>query len=96
LLGACEGDRKGPQEVFEFFRWLAKESGGTLRVELHDVLANDEYGVSLVEVTTERKGHTLQQKATHTFNINESRVTEFWAFLEDPARATISGLSGPL
>jgi ketosteroid isomerase-like protein len=60
--GPMNGDRKGPQEVFEFFGWLAQESEGTLRVELHDVLANDEHGVALVEVTAERKGQTLQQK----------------------------------
>jgi uncharacterized protein len=53
------GDYEGIDEVFGFFGRLFELSGGTLRLEVHDVLANDEHGVALYTVRAEREGREL-------------------------------------
>ena len=48
------GDYQGVAQVLE---WLGRQfelSGGTIRAEVHDVVANDEHAVSLVTVRGER------------------------------------------
>jgi ketosteroid isomerase-like protein len=41
------GDYKGIDQILAFFGTLAERSGGTFRVNLHDVVANDEHAVGL-------------------------------------------------
>src|SRR5262245_52668858 len=53
------GDYQGTDEVLEFFGRLFELSGGTFRLELHDVIANDQHGVALVSVRAEREGRQL-------------------------------------
>jgi SnoaL-like domain len=43
---AFGGDHEGPDQVIALFGKLAELSGGTHRVELHDVLANDDHVVA--------------------------------------------------
>ena len=72
------GDFKGKAEVMS---WLAKQaelSGGTLRVEPHDILANDEHGVALVRVTAQRGGKSLDDQSDQVFHIRGGKVTESW------------------
>jgi ketosteroid isomerase-like protein len=72
------GDFKGKAAVMS---WLAKQaelSGGTLRVEPHDILANDEHGVALVRVTAQRGGKSLDDQSDQVFHISGGKVTESW------------------
>lgn len=39
--------------------------------------------VALTHVTGEREGKTLDGNEAHVFNMNDGRVTEFWALAED-------------
>jgi ketosteroid isomerase-like protein len=72
------GDYKGRQEVYGFFGKLAEGSGGTLRLEIHDVLANDQHGVALVHSSGQREGRTLSDNALHVFELEDGKVKEFW------------------
>jgi uncharacterized protein len=45
--------------VFGFFGRLFELSGGTLGLEVHYVVANDEHGVALYSVRAERAGREL-------------------------------------
>src|SRR5258705_8531245 len=53
------GDHKGIDEVLANFGKTMEVTGGTLRVELHDVLANDEHGVALATVRGEAHGERI-------------------------------------
>jgi len=46
-VGPLSGDYHGRDEVFAFFGRLAEETAGTFRLDVHDVLANDEHTVAL-------------------------------------------------
>lgn len=72
------GDYDGAAQVIELFVRLFELSGGTIRVELHDVLANDEHAVALYTAHAEREGRRLEDNAVNTFHIRDGKVIEVW------------------
>jgi uncharacterized protein len=79
-----DGVFTGRDDVFEWFARLQKEAGGTQQIEIHDVLANDEHIVALVQWSARRGDKALNQRAVHVFHVNPDRqLTEFWGFTED-------------
>ena len=82
------GDYKGKDAVFGFFGSLMQLTEGTFKLEVHDILANDEHSVILVNQTAQRGGEKLDSRAVHiTHTDPEGRIKEFWAFAEDQAAA---------
>lgn len=80
------GDYKGKDAVFGFFGKLMELTGGTLKLEVHDILANEEHGAVLVTENAQRNGKTLKSRAVHITHLDsEGRVKEFWSFNEDQA-----------
>ena len=77
------GDYKGKEQVFGFFAQLAERAGGTFRLDIHDVLANDEHVVALVKATGERQGKTLNNNASQVFHVQGGNVTEVWFHPDD-------------
>ncbi len=72
------GDYKGKDEVFGFFARLAERAGGTFRVDIHDVLANDEHVVALTTGSAEREGKRLSDDGVQIFHVKDGKVTETW------------------
>ena len=82
------GDYTGRKEVLDFFGKLMERSQGTLKIEVHDILANDEHGVALVTETAERNGKKWNSRAVHVTHLDaDGKTREFWAFQEDQAKA---------
>src|SRR6202521_4925284 len=80
------GDYKGKDAVFGFFGKLMQLTDGTFKLEVHDILANDDHSVTLVRTTAERNGKKLEGRAVHvTHNDSEGKVKEFWSFEENQA-----------
>ena len=77
------GDYKGTDEVFGFFAKLMERSGGTFRVDVHDILANDEHGVVFVHSRGQREGKTLGDNTLHAFQLENGKVKEFWGYPGD-------------
>lgn len=78
------GEYKGRDAVFGFFGKLKEESGGTFRLEVHDILANDEHGAVLVTSMGERKGKKWEGRSVHINHADsDGRTKEFWAFEEN-------------
>ena len=83
---ALAGDYKGIEEVFGFFGRILEETQGTLKQEVHDVLANDDHAVALLTVNAERNGKRLEWRDAHISHVSpQGKVTEFWVFSEDNA-----------
>jgi hypothetical protein len=73
------GTRRGKQELFEVMGDLAQVTGGTLRGEIHDVLANDDHVVVLQTTLGEREGMpSLEDNEVIVFHVRHSKVTEVW------------------
>jgi ketosteroid isomerase-like protein len=77
------GDYKGKAEVFGLFGRLAQETAGTFRLEVHDVLANDEHAIGMIRTTGERAGRTLDDNGVQVFHIEDGKVTESWFYPGD-------------
>jgi uncharacterized protein len=80
------GDYHGPQEVMGMFGRLMEMTGGSFRVEVHDILANDTHGVVLVTTRAERDGQMLASRRVDIWHVADGKATEFWAFAEDQAK----------
>lgn len=76
--GPLAGVYKGREQVFGFFGKLMELSDGTAKLEVHDVLANDEHGVALVTGSATRNGETFTGPDVHTFHLRGGQVVEFW------------------
>ncbi len=81
LPGAAplSGDHRGREAVFAAMRQFE----GSVQLELHDVIGNDEHAVALLRATGRRKGKDYGAMEVDIFHISESKVTEFWSFSED-------------
>lgn len=77
------GDYRGKEEVLGYLGRLAEETGGTLKNEPHDVLANDEHAVGLLRFSAERGDKSLDVRAAHIVHIQDGKLAEVWIFYED-------------
>jgi ketosteroid isomerase-like protein len=77
------GDYRGVDAVLGFFGRTMELTGGTFRVDVHDVVANDEHVVGLNAVTAERDGRTLQDQNTLVFHVRDGSASEVWQFWAD-------------
>jgi ketosteroid isomerase-like protein len=80
------GDHQGLDAVLAFFVKLAELTAGTFKVEVHDLLANDEHGVCLATVSGNRGGKELNLIQTHVFHIKDEKITEAWTLSFDQAK----------
>ena len=81
--GPLAGEYRGIDEVFGFFGKIVELTGGTFKLDVHDILANDQHVVALVRARGERAGKTLEDPQAHVLHVNDGKVTEFWGHAWD-------------
>lgn len=79
------GDYRGKDAVYGLFAKIVEQSGGTLRQDIHDVLANDEHAVVMVVARAERQGKKLDDRQVHVLHLKDGKATEFWNHFGDQA-----------
>ena len=52
---------------------------------LHDVVANDDHTIALVDATATRAGKTLTYRTAEIFHIRDGKIVARWAFSDDTA-----------
>ncbi len=77
------GEYRGRDAVFGLFRVIVELSGGTFRVEVHTVLADDNHGVALTRTTARREGKRLRAQSVNVFHVRRGKITEVWQASED-------------
>jgi ketosteroid isomerase-like protein len=83
---SLSGDYKGKDAVFGFFGKLMELTDGTFKLEVHDILANDEHSAILVRTSAQKGAKKLDSKAVHITHTNPAaKITEFWSFEENQA-----------
>jgi ketosteroid isomerase-like protein len=85
--GQLDGDYHGPDEVFAFLGKFAGETGGTFRLDVHAILADDEHGAVLATSIAERNGKAISSYVVHVLHVRDGRTQEFWVATTDPAEA---------
>ncbi len=79
------GDYRGRDSVLAFFGKIAELTGGTLKLEVHDILANDEHGVALTRGSAQRGGKSLDNNGVQVFHIRDGKAIESWMHPGDQA-----------
>lgn len=77
------GTYKGHDEVVGFFMQLVERSGGTFRLDVHDLLASDDHVIALVKESAERNGQQISFNAVHVWHMRDGMAVEFWGISED-------------
>lgn len=85
--GKFSGTRKGADDTIALFVQQFEESGGTFKVETHDILANDEHAVVLGTWSAQREGRSASSNYTHVVHVAGGKISESWIFDEDPAKS---------
>lgn len=82
-VGPLSGDYRGKDAVFSFFGELLQ--AGTLRQDIHDIVANDEHAVVLIKAHSERPdGRALDDDQIHLWHVRDGKAVEFWGYGADP------------
>jgi uncharacterized protein len=76
--GQLAGDKKGRQAIVEYFGKLGEMSQGSVKVDLHDVLANDEHVAGLHSTSAQRGGKSFETTEVIVFHVQDGRVSEGW------------------
>ena len=81
--GPLAGDYRGSEEVLGFFGKLQDLSGGSFRLEMHDMLASDDHVVVLVTEIAQRGDKSLSESVAHVWHVRDGKATEFWGLASD-------------
>ncbi len=73
--------RRGKQSLRESTADVDYEITG----ETHDIVANDDHVVALVDATATRAGRTLKYRTAEIYHMRDGRLVERWAFSDDTA-----------
>src|ERR1700694_2566521 len=76
--GQLAGDKKGRQAIVEYYGKLGELSEGSITVDLHDVLANDEHVTGLHRTSAQRGGKSFETTEAIVFPVRDGRVIEAW------------------
>jgi hypothetical protein len=77
------GDFEGVAQVIEAFGRLFELTGGTYRVEVHDIVANDEHAIVLYTSRAERAGRQFEDRTVLVAHIRDGKQAEVWVLPGD-------------
>ena len=72
---------RGKQALAE--RFAGMPEGGSITIETHDILANDEHCIQLVTATATMGDQSLVYRTAEIYHMRDGKVTERWAFSDD-------------
>ena len=79
------GAYRGPESIFRFLARLSKETDGTYRSQLVDVLASDGRAAALYRASGTRRDRSLDIDQVLLFRLEDGAVAEVLALPSDPA-----------
>ncbi len=78
------GDYKGREATMAYFGRLDELTGGSYQAELHVVVGNDEYAVSIDHSSATRGEAGYDANELVVFRLSDGRVVEAWQALLSP------------
>lgn len=57
-------------------------------LEVHDVLANDDHTIALLDVTVKAAGQEFKYRTAEIYHIEDGKITKRWAFSDDTQAIT--------
>jgi ketosteroid isomerase-like protein len=83
-FGPVAGEYQGIDAILGLFARLMQETDGTLRVDVKDILCNDDWGTVLCTETATRKGTTATIDTVHVHRLRNGQTVELWTATTDP------------
>lgn len=80
---SVSGEHRGRDAVFAAFAKLAELSGGTFRIDVHDIVGNGTHVVGLQRNTASREDKTLDVNVAQVAHLSEGKIVEMWAHVFD-------------
>jgi uncharacterized protein len=78
------GTFRGKDEVFANLQKNVELTGGTFKLDIHTILADDDHAVTLLRATAQREGgKSLDDNTVQVFHIKDGKVTESWLHPSD-------------
>ena len=77
------GDHRGVDAILGFFAKTMELSSGTFRIDVHDIVANDNHAVALFDARAEREDRTYENRNMLVNHIRNGKLTETWLTSED-------------
>jgi uncharacterized protein len=81
--GPLSGDYRGHADVLGFFNHFMRLSGGTFRIHIEDMLANDRRVLVLVTESAQRGDRKWSSPQVHAWTMENGKATVFWQFQGD-------------
>ena len=81
--GQLAGTHRGRDAILQLLMRVPQLTGGTFRLELEDVLANDRHAVALFRGHGMRDGRTLDNPTCLRMRIEDEQIVEVWEFVWD-------------
>jgi ketosteroid isomerase-like protein len=75
---------RGKQALAE--RFAGMPEGASIKVDTHDVIANDEHAIALVTATATMGDQELVYRTAEIYHMKDGKITERWAFSDDTDR----------
>lgn len=75
---------RGKQALAERFSGMPE--GASIKVDTHDVVANDEHAIALVTATATMGDQELVYRTAEIYHMKDGKITERWAFSDDTDR----------
>jgi len=79
------GDYKGIEAILGLFGKEFELTGGTIKVDLHDVMGTDDHAVGLHTGTSTRNGKSFTSNEVLVAHASNGQASEFWLIPMDPA-----------
>ncbi|MDO8615158.1 MAG: nuclear transport factor 2 family protein [Dehalococcoidia bacterium] len=79
------GDYRGKAAVFGFLGQVMERTGGSFRLEVHDIAASDDHAVGLTVHSGQRGGKAGGYNSVHVWHVKNGRLAEFFEFPDQPA-----------
>jgi uncharacterized protein len=77
------GTYTGKEEVIGFYTRMLELYQGTFKIEIRDVLANDESGVVLATESATVGGETLEFTSVHLWSLSNGKCVSFISYEDD-------------
>ena len=80
------GDHKGVESILTMYGQMAEMTGGTLKVDLEEVYANDERVVTIYRGRAQRNGKTYDARHALVFRMRNEQAVDLEDISEDTAK----------
>jgi len=81
--GPLSGNYRGHAEVLDFFQHFMGLSSGTFRIEIDNVLAQDDQVVVLCTQSAQRGSHSWSSRQVEVWTVKDGRATVYWQYQGD-------------